>query len=73
VVRACRSLGDASVRQHDGLPQDERTDSDGDRVGDSAGECSLSETYGISIDDASDVSRESVVAATMVAGAIQEK
>jgi uncharacterized protein YxjI len=50
----------------------EITDADGDHVGDISGQVSLNDTYDISIDDASDVPKEAVVAAAMVIDAIQE-
>jgi uncharacterized protein YxjI len=50
----------------------EITDLEGDHVGDISGQLSLRDTYDISIDDASDVPKEAVVAAAMVIDAIQE-
>jgi uncharacterized protein YxjI len=50
----------------------EITDSDGNHVGDISGQISLKDTYDISIDDASDVRKEAIVAAAMVIDAIQE-
>ena len=44
---------------------------DGDHVGSIEGQFSLRDTYEISIDDASDVPKEPVVAAAMVIDAIQ--
>jgi len=49
----------------------EITDADGDHVGDIDGQFSLKDTYEITIDDASDVPKEAVVAAAMVIDAIQ--
>jgi uncharacterized protein YxjI len=49
----------------------EITDQEGDHVGDISGELSLKDTYDISIDDASDVPKEAIVAASMVIDAIQ--
>jgi uncharacterized protein YxjI len=50
----------------------EITDLDGDHVGDISGQLSLRDTYDISIDDASDVPKEAIVAAAMVIDAIQD-
>jgi len=50
----------------------EITDSDGDHVGDISGQVSLKDTYDISIDDASDVPKETIIAAAMVIDAIQQ-
>jgi len=49
----------------------EITDTDGDHVGTIEGKFSLRDTYVITIDDASDVPKEPVVAAAMVIDAIQ--
>jgi uncharacterized protein YxjI len=49
----------------------EITDASGDHVGDIDGQFSLKDTYQITIDDASDVPKEAVVAAAMVIDAIQ--
>jgi uncharacterized protein YxjI len=49
----------------------EITDASGDHVGDIDGQFSLKDTYEITIDDASDVPKEAVVAAAMVIDAIQ--
>ncbi|UIP00004.1 hypothetical protein Hbl1158_01130 [Halobaculum sp. CBA1158] len=49
----------------------EITDADGGHVGTIAGKFSLRDTYEITIDDASDVPKEPVVAAAMVIDAIQ--
>jgi uncharacterized protein YxjI len=49
----------------------EITDQTGDHVGDISGQLSLTDTYDISIDDASDVPKEAIVAAAMVIDAIQ--
>ncbi|GAA0672213.1 LURP-one-related/scramblase family protein [Natronoarchaeum mannanilyticum] len=49
----------------------EITDQDGDHVGDISGHVSIKDKYDITIDDASDVPKESVVAAAMVIDAIQ--
>ncbi len=50
----------------------EITDLDGNHVGDISGQLSLRDTYDISIDDASDVPKETIVAAAMVIDAIEE-
>jgi uncharacterized protein YxjI len=50
----------------------EITDSDDDHVGDISGQISLTDTYDVSIDDASDVPKEAIVAAAMVIDAIEE-
>jgi uncharacterized protein YxjI len=50
----------------------EITDADGDHVGNIDGQVSMKDTYEISIDDASDVPKEAVVAAAMVIDAIQD-
>lgn len=47
-------------------------DSDGGHVGSISGQFSLADTYEITVDDASDVPRELVVAAAMVIDAVQE-
>jgi len=49
----------------------EITDVDGDHVGNISGQFSLKDTYDITIDDASDVPKEPVIAAAMVIDAIQ--
>ncbi|MFC7097271.1 LURP-one-related/scramblase family protein [Halobaculum marinum] len=49
----------------------EITDADGDHVGSIEGQFSLADTYEITVDDASDVPKEPVVAAAMVIDAIQ--
>ncbi|MFW6436959.1 MAG: LURP-one-related/scramblase family protein [Halococcoides sp.] len=49
----------------------EITDSDGDHVGTIEGRISLKDTYDITIDDASSVPKEAIVAASMVIDAIQ--
>ena len=49
----------------------EITDADGDHVGRIDGRFSLKDTYEVTIDDASDVPKEPVVAAAMVIDAIQ--
>jgi uncharacterized protein YxjI len=49
----------------------EITDPDDDHVGDISGQISLTDTYDISIDDASDVPKEAIVAAAMVIDAIE--
>jgi uncharacterized protein YxjI len=49
----------------------EITDADGDHVGNISGKFSLKDKYVISIDDASDVPKEPIVAAAMVIDAIQ--
>ncbi|QSG13265.1 Uncharacterized protein HSBGL_2871 [Halapricum desulfuricans] len=49
----------------------EITDVDGDHVGNISGQFSLKDTYDITIDDASDVPKEPIVAAAMVIDAIQ--
>lgn len=49
----------------------EITDPDDDHVGDISGQISLADTYDISIDDASDVPKEAIVAAAMVIDAIE--
>lgn len=49
----------------------EITDVDGDHVGSIEGQMSLKDRYEISIDDASDVPKETVVAAAMVIDALQ--
>ncbi|QSG04490.1 LURP-one-related/scramblase family protein [Halapricum desulfuricans] len=49
----------------------EITDLDGDHVGNISGQFSLKDTYDITIDDASDVPKEPIVAAAMVIDAIQ--
>ncbi|WP_276270580.1 LURP-one-related/scramblase family protein [Haloarcula litorea] len=49
----------------------EITDADGDHVGNIDGEFSLKDRYTITIDDASDVPKEPVIAAAMVIDAIQ--
>jgi uncharacterized protein YxjI len=49
----------------------EITDASGDHVGGIDGQFSLKDTYEITIDDASDVPKEAVVAAAMVIDAIQ--
>ncbi|MFB6227958.1 MAG: LURP-one-related/scramblase family protein [Halobacteriales archaeon] len=49
----------------------EITDLEGDHVGDISGQLSLRDTYDISIDDASGVPKEAIVAAAMVIDAIQ--
>ena len=50
----------------------EITDADGDHVGSIHGRISLRDTYDVTIDDASDVPKEAVVAAAMVIDAIQD-
>ncbi|WP_435063349.1 LURP-one-related/scramblase family protein [Halobaculum sp. EA56] len=50
----------------------EITDANGDHVGTIAGKVSLKDTYEITVDDASDVPKEAVVAAAMVIDAIQD-
>ncbi len=50
----------------------EITDADDEHVGDISGQLSLTDTYEITIDDASTVPKEAVVAAAMVIDAIQE-
>jgi uncharacterized protein YxjI len=50
----------------------EITDANGDHVGNIDGQVSMKDTYEISIDDASDVPKEAVVAGAMVIDAIQE-
>lgn len=50
----------------------EITDADGDHVGEISGQVSLKDTYDISIDDASDVPKETIIAAAMVIDAIQQ-
>ena len=50
----------------------EITDSEEDHVGDISGQISLKDTYDISIDDASDVPKEVIIAAAMVIDAIQQ-
>jgi uncharacterized protein YxjI len=50
----------------------EISDADGDHVGNIDGQVSMKDTYEISIDDASDVPKEAVVASAMVIDAIQE-
>jgi uncharacterized protein YxjI len=55
------------------LPHEyEITDLDGDHVGDISGQLSLRDTYDISINDASDVPKETIIAAAMVIDAIEE-
>ncbi len=49
----------------------EITDVDGDHVGNISGQFSLKDTYDITIDDASDVPKEPIIAAAMVIDAIQ--
>ena len=49
----------------------EITDQSGDHVGNISGQFSMKDTYDITIDDASDVPKETVVAAAMVIDAIQ--
>jgi uncharacterized protein YxjI len=49
----------------------EITDTNGDHVGSIEGQFSFRDTYEISIDDASDVPKEPVIAAAMVIDAIQ--
>ena len=49
----------------------EITDADGDHVGNVNGQLSIKDRYEISIDDASEVPKEAVVAAAMVIDAIQ--
>ena len=49
----------------------EITDADGDHVGDIEGQFSLRDRYEVTVDDASDVPTEPVVAAAMVIDAIQ--
>jgi uncharacterized protein YxjI len=49
----------------------EITDADGDHVGNIDGQFSFRDRYEISIDDASDVPKEAVIAAAMVIDAIQ--
>jgi len=49
----------------------EITDVDGNHVGNISGQFSLKDTYDITIDDASDVPKEPIVAAAMVIDAIQ--
>ena len=49
----------------------EITDLDGNHVGDIEGQLSLKDKYDITIDDASDVPKESIVAAAMVIDAIE--
>jgi uncharacterized protein YxjI len=49
----------------------EITDADGDHVGNISGKFSLKDKYAITIDDASDVPKEPIVAAAMVIDAIQ--
>jgi uncharacterized protein YxjI len=49
----------------------EITDADGDHVGNISGKVSLKDKYAITIDDASDVPKEPIVAAAMVIDAIQ--
>jgi len=49
----------------------EITDQSGDHVGNISGQMSLKDKYDITIDDASDVPKETVVAAAMVIDAIQ--
>ncbi|MFW5934866.1 MAG: LURP-one-related/scramblase family protein [Halolamina sp.] len=50
----------------------EITDADGDHVGDIEGHVSLRDRYEVTVDDASDVPTEPVVAAAMVIDAIQD-
>jgi uncharacterized protein YxjI len=50
----------------------EITDLEGDHVGDISGQLSLRDTYDISIDDASEVPKEAVIAAAMVIDAIED-
>lgn len=50
----------------------EITDADGDHVGSIHGRISLRDTYDVTIDDASDVPKEAVLAAAMVIDAIQD-
>ena len=50
----------------------EITDADGDHVGDIEGQLSLRDRYEVTVDDASDVPTEPVVAAAMVIDAIQD-
>ncbi|AEN06826.1 hypothetical protein Halar_3212 [halophilic archaeon DL31] len=50
----------------------EITDAEGDHVGSIHGKFSLRDTYEVTIDDASDVPKEAVVAAAMVIDAIQD-
>jgi uncharacterized protein YxjI len=52
--------------------QYEITDREGDHVGDISGQVSLRDTYDISINDASDVPKEAILAGAMVIDAIQE-
>ena len=49
----------------------EITDVDGNHVGNISGQFSLKDTYDITIDDASDVPKEPIIAAAMVIDAIQ--
>jgi len=49
----------------------EITDRDGDHVGNISGQLSIKDKYDITIDDASDVPKETIVAAAMVIDAIQ--
>jgi uncharacterized protein YxjI len=51
----------------------EITDADGDHVGDIEGQFSMRDRYEVTIDDASDVPTEPVIAAAMVIDAIQER
>lgn len=53
--------------------QYEITDSDGNHVGSIDGQLSLRDTYQITIDDASTVPKEPIVAAAMVIDAIQDR
>jgi uncharacterized protein YxjI len=48
------------------------TDLEGGHVGDISGQLSLKDTYDISIEDASDVPKETVVAAAMVIDAVED-
>jgi uncharacterized protein YxjI len=49
----------------------EITDADGDHVGSIDGEFSIKDRYTVSIDDATDVPKEAVVAAAMVIDALE--
>ena len=69
LVEVLRSVSDIFAM----LPHTyEITDADGDHVGSIDGQFSLKDEYVITIDDASDVPKEAIVAAAMVIDAIEE-
>jgi uncharacterized protein YxjI len=78
IIAEINSRGTAVTLARNALPfggviphKYEITDQEDDHVGDISGELSLKDTYDISIDDASDVPKEAIVAAAMVIDAIQ--